>query len=413
VPVVFAISLNPIDWLTDAAGGVAGGAADAVFNFFLDLVLEALDWLARQIAGFFVSAGAPTFGAGATNVSSLMVYVALVVAIGGAMLQAGITAVRPNASSTSALVDLPVTVVALGSIYAIAAVWLGFTDAVAKVVLTDAVRQSFGGGMQMDLAIVPFMRLLLALFMLLFMILLFVEQLIRAHLLAVLIVMLPIGVAARVWEPARYLTTAMVKIFVALSITPILTGVSMSIALANFDSAGPLDFVRMLGALAGIAVTTLMPFMVFKLFPIGAEGTGGAGLAAVGGAVGAAKIGSQAGSKFGSASRDSTAAAGAKGSAAAAGPAGMAAASLKETARTATRAVVDGAREATESGNGSSGRRNGSAGTPSASGPGTARRGTGGQRDGHGGVGPTREPQESRSSGRVNELTTEEKESRQ
>ena len=36
--------------------------------------------------------------------------------------------------------------------------------------------------------------------------LLFVEQLIRAHLLAVLIVMLPVGVAARVWEPARYLS---------------------------------------------------------------------------------------------------------------------------------------------------------------------------------------------------------------
>ncbi|MEQ1704311.1 MAG: hypothetical protein ABMA25_29745, partial [Ilumatobacteraceae bacterium] len=303
---MLAISLNPIDWFTDAAGGLVGGAADAVFNFFLDLVLEALDWLARQIAGLFIAAGAPTFGAGATNVSSLMVYVALVVVIGGAMLQAALTAVRPNSASTSALIDLPVTVMALGSVYAIAAVWLGFTDAVAKVVLTDTVRESFSGGLQMDLAIVPFMRLVLALFMLLFMLLLFVEQLIRAHLLAVLIVMLPVGVAARVWEPARYLTVAMVKIFVALSITPILTGVSMSLALANFNAAGPLDFVRMLGAIAGIAVTTLMPFMVFKLFPIGADGGGGAGLAAVGGAMGAAQLGRGVASKFGSAGRDAT-----------------------------------------------------------------------------------------------------------
>ena len=44
-------SLNPIDWFTDAAGGIIGGAADAVFNFFLDLVMEALDWLARQRKG--------------------------------------------------------------------------------------------------------------------------------------------------------------------------------------------------------------------------------------------------------------------------------------------------------------------------------------------------------------------------
>lgn len=328
-------SLNPIDWFTDAAGGIIGGAADAVFNFFLDLVMEALDWLARQIASLFVDAGRPVFGDGAASTSSLMLYVALAVVIGSAMLQAGLTAFRPSASSMSTLVDFPVTVVALGSVYAIAAVWLSATDAIAEAVLTDAVRESFSGGLQMDTAIVPFMRLIMALFMVLFMLLLFVEQLIRAHLLAVVIVMLPIGVAARVWEPARYVATAMIKIFIALSLTPILTGVSMSLALANFTASGPLDFVRMLGAIAGMAVTTLMPFMIFKLFPIGADGGGGVGLAAVGGAVGAASMGSSLAGKFGGAARDATsgggsAAAGA--GAAAAVPAVGAAAAVKDAA---------------------------------------------------------------------------------
>jgi len=350
---MFGFSLNPIDWFTDAAGGIIGGAADAVFNFFLDIVLEALDWLARQIAGLFVTAGTPTIGASAGATSSLMVYMALVVVIGGSMLQAAFTAVRPNTSSTSALVDLPVTVLALGSVYAIASVWLGFTDAVAGAVLTDAVRQSFSGGMQMDTAIVPFMRLMLALFMLLFMILLFVEQLIRAHLLAVVIVMLPVGVAARVWEPARYLTVAMVKIFVALSITPILSGVSMSLALANFNASGPLDFVRMLGAIAGMAVTTLMPFMVFKLFPVGADGGGGAGLAAVGGAIGAAQIGRGVAGKFGTASRDATG-----GAAAAAGgvgaAAGVAMGAATGAAQSGMRSAAGSVREATATSTGAS-----------------------------------------------------------
>lgn len=317
-------SLNPIDWFTDAAGGIIGGAADAVFNFFLDLVMEALDWLARQIASLFVNAGRPVFGDGAASTSSLMLYVALAVVIGSAMLQAGLTAFRPSASSMSTLVDLPVTVVALGSVYAIASVWLSATDAIAEAVLTDAVRESFSGGLQMDTAIVPFMRLIMALFMVLFMLLLFVEQLIRAHLLAVVIVMLPIGVAARVWEAARYVATAMIKIFIALSLTPILTGVSMSLALANFTSSGPLDFVRMLGAIAGMAVTTLMPFMIFKLFPIGADGGGGVGLAAVGGAVGAASMGSSLAGKFGGAARDATSGGG--GAAAGAGVSGAGAA---------------------------------------------------------------------------------------
>lgn len=355
---MFAISLNPIDWFTDAAGGIVGGATDAVFNYFLDLVLEALDWLARQIATLFVDAGAPTFGAGAAGVSSLMVYVALVVVIGGAMLQAALTAVRPNSSSTSALADLPITVLALGSVYAIAAVWLGFTDAVAQVVLTDTVRQSFSGGLQMNTAIVPFLRLLFGLCMVLFMVLLFVEQLIRAHLLATVIVMLPVGVAARVWEPARYLSVAMVKIFVALSITPILTGVSMSLALANFNAAGPLDFVHMVGALAGMAVTTLMPFMVFKLFPIGADGGGGAGLAAAGGAIGVAKLGQSTTGKFGSSSRDATGStaggtgggSGGGAGSAAGGPVAMAAEAGLSAVRTAGRAATSGAREATEAG---------------------------------------------------------------
>ncbi|MEQ1700728.1 MAG: hypothetical protein ABMA25_11490, partial [Ilumatobacteraceae bacterium] len=358
---MFGFSLNPIDWFTDAAGGIVGGAADAVFNFFLDLVMEALDWLARQIASLFVNAGRPVFGDGAASTSSLMLYVALAVVIGSAMLQAGLTVFRPSASSMSTLVDLPVTVIALGSVYAIAAVWLSATDAIAEAVLTDAVRESFSAGLQMDTAIVPFMRLIMALLMVLFMLLLFVEQLIRAHLLAVVIVMLPIGVAARVWEPARYVAAAMIKIFIALSLTPILTGVSMSLALANFTSAGPLDFVRMLGAIAGMAVTTLMPFMIFKLFPIGADGGGGVGLAAVGGAVGAASMGSSVAGKFGGAARDATSSGGSGGGsaagagAAAAVPAVGAAAAVKEAAVSTVKTAATSVAEPGGGGGGSGG----------------------------------------------------------
>ena len=46
---MFGISLNPIDWVTDAAGSVIGGAGDAVLDALVARVEEALAYVSRAV----------------------------------------------------------------------------------------------------------------------------------------------------------------------------------------------------------------------------------------------------------------------------------------------------------------------------------------------------------------------------
>ena len=284
---MFAISINPLDWLGDAVDS----AASAAFDFLVEWVVSACDWLAKQLATVLIGAGKPdwdsaAFGPG--GAASNLMYLAMAVLIGGGMLQLISTQWNPQSSITDSLIELPTTAVAVGSVYLIANMVLGVTDALGHALFADGIFQALQSGFKPGSMIVPFLRVLIAVVMVFLLLLLFIEQLVRAHLLAVVIVLLPLAVAGRAWAPAKYLSGAMMKIFIALAMTPVVAGVSMSIALSNYSAAaGELDLTQALQGIAGLLVTTLMPFLVFKLFPIGADGGGGVGLAAGAAAYGA------------------------------------------------------------------------------------------------------------------------------
>ncbi|MEQ1703082.1 MAG: hypothetical protein ABMA25_23490, partial [Ilumatobacteraceae bacterium] len=106
---------------------------------------------------------------------------------------------------------------------------------------------------------------------------------IMGHLIAVTAALMPLGIGVRPLPQARYLSRGMLMMFLACSSTPWVAALSLRIALSNYVEAGTFSFLQILGALTGLIVTTLMPFLVFKLFPINAGGDGGAGVS--GGAV--------------------------------------------------------------------------------------------------------------------------------
>ena len=59
------LSLNPIDWITDAAGEIVDGAAGAFIDVVVGWVEEALTWATQQIALVLTDLSAPDFGSSA------------------------------------------------------------------------------------------------------------------------------------------------------------------------------------------------------------------------------------------------------------------------------------------------------------------------------------------------------------
>ena len=308
--------LNPMNWVSDAVGG----AVDAVFEGLVDAVMAGVHWIAQQIAAVFVEAGKPRFGSDMLSVQSGLMWMALVAVIATVTVSMGIAVVKPSATSLAdSLVELPMSVVLVLSCFSLMNIWLRFTQAVSDWILTDTVKETFSAGMEMDTAIVPWVRFILGILLVIFFVLFLVEQLIMGHLIAVTAALMPLGIGVRPLRQARYLSRGMLMMFLALSTTPMVMALSLRIALSNYTASGPLDFLRILGALTGVAITTLMPFLVFKLFPIGnGSEMGGLGLGAV---MGGAMMASQATNMVGGMQR-SKAAGGATGGIAGAGVGG-------------------------------------------------------------------------------------------
>ena len=87
----------------------------------------------------------------------------------------------------------------------------------------------------------------------------------------------------------RNVSGKMVRNLVALSLTPPLAVASLAIALRTLNDAGQVSFKAALAALAGLAVSVLMPAMVSRFMPLdGQGGLGARGLMAAG--VGAATL---------------------------------------------------------------------------------------------------------------------------
>ena len=281
--------LNPLNWVSGAVDSAVG----AFFEVLVDAVMEGVNWLAQQIAAFFVDAGKPRFGPDMLSIQSGLLWLGLVAVIGSALAGIGIAVLRPSQVSLGeVLSELPVSVLLVVSCFSLMNLWLRFTQSVTGWILTDTVKESFAAGIQMDTGIVPWVRFMLGVLLVLFFLLFLLEQLIMGHLIGTIAALVPLGVGVRPLPSARYLSRSMFMMFLALSSTPIVMVLSLRIALSNYVAAGTFDLVRVMGALVGVAVTTLMPFMVFKLFPIGAGDDGGG--FAMGAVMGGAAMAGQA-----------------------------------------------------------------------------------------------------------------------
>jgi hypothetical protein len=292
---MLAIDLNPIDWVKGAVTGAANEVVEFAFGFLGSWIEDGLSWIAEKVGGQFAAAGKVDWGSqfifGEGGVYANVGGLALAIFVGSIFIQAMSLSWRRDAGIadvTDMVRDIPVTIVALAVITTFAAAILAACDALAEHFTSDVVAIAFTSSFKLDAGVPGLFRVLVGLLMSLALLLLYIEQLARSQLLTLVIVMSQLAVAARVWPRARYLLEAVVKIFLALAVMPILAGVLLSISFSGWDAAGSLDFTRALAAMAGIFMSVLVPFFAFKAFPISADAPAGAGAAMAGMAVGAA-----------------------------------------------------------------------------------------------------------------------------
>jgi hypothetical protein len=269
--------LNPIGWITDAAGAVVGGVADAAFNVFVTKVEEALSWLFAQVAQQMVDLAEPRFGGpvfdqlnGAARYLTLAVFVATVIGSVGASVWR-----NSSGDTVDVAAEVPVTAVMIVSWYAGLGLWLEFTRALTKFLVGETMQQVAANGLGLDAGIAAFLRLVIGAMMIVFVVLFFIEMAFLGHALTIGGIIGQVTIALRPWHGTRNVVGKTVRNIVSMSLVAPLGAASMLIAVGNLRDAGPLGFGQAIAGLAGMAVSVLMPFLVAKFLPLDGDGDAG------------------------------------------------------------------------------------------------------------------------------------------
>jgi hypothetical protein len=291
---MLAISLNPIDWVTDAAGAVIGGAAETVLDAVVSWLEDGVRYVATAIAGELTGLSSLDLGSQtAQQIGGVMKWVALAVAVGSIMVSAVLAAFSGEGSLHDTIREIPVTLVLMAGWFGLMTVWTEAVTALMSVWTTDALVDGLAGGVELDPGIASFIRGFVALMLIIFLIVFFVEMLVLNHMLTFGVLIGQVAIAMRPVRPLRGVSGQMIRNMVTLSLVPTLGVASLALSLGRLNDAGALSFQRSMGALAGIVVSVLMPLVVAKFLPLGGQSSSvgrsligaGAQVAATGAAV--------------------------------------------------------------------------------------------------------------------------------
>ena len=291
---MFAFSLNPIDWVTDAAGAVLGGAAESVLGAVVSWLEDGVRYVATAIAEGLAEMSSLDLGSQtAQQMGGVMKWVALAVAVGSIMVSAVFAAVSSEGSLHDTLREIPITLIMMAGWFGLMTVWTEAVTSLMQVWTTDALVDGLAAGVTLDPGIASFVRGFVALMLMIFLIIFFIEMLVLSHMLTFGVLIGQVAIAMRPVRPLRGVSGQMIRNMVTLSLVPALGVASLALSLGRLNEAGALSFQRALGALAGIVVSVLMPLVVAKFLPLGGQSSSvgrsligaGAQVAATGAAV--------------------------------------------------------------------------------------------------------------------------------
>lgn len=318
---ILAIDLNPVDDIIDGVGGLIGGAAEAageavlelVVKFVFGLIADAVASVTDAIVDAMDSTTAVDLNGGffpaltPIRQTVLGMSMALVLALFLISIIRSLAAGEPGAIIRAALVDVPSAMLLMVLSVTVAWILIRIVDEASLAVTGDigAAMGEFTASLVVVEAITG-AGLLGIIFGLLFVIgaiLVWLQLLVRAALIYILIVLAPLGFATRAHPGTRQIARRTIEMGVALILSKFGVAVAFGVGATAIDSSNGVvegEGVNLAGMMAGVAVMLMaafMPWLIWKVFPIVEAATAAAGVerSPIKAAVTAASLGVAAG----------------------------------------------------------------------------------------------------------------------
>lgn len=288
--------LSGLGWIWDQTAGRATSAAwDQLVTGLVSWVVNSISWFVSAILQFFQRSSTPDLGsawfaggplgAGAHSpygvVSSLAISVLLLCVL--LSVVHGLLRGEGPALLARLIRDLPLAILGIVATIGVVQVLLGAADELSRQVLsrTDAGTHAVQVLRTLESAGAfngqpTFVVFLLGVVAVLAAFLLWIELLVRASLLYVLIALSPMAYAAFVWPTARRVIQRLAELVVALIASKIVIAITLAVA-ASALAANPSDGVVPMGEakLGTLLVGTIMfllgafaPFLILRLFSV-------------------------------------------------------------------------------------------------------------------------------------------------
>lgn len=283
---------NPVEVVTDTASGVARAVTGSVFDGFGSFVVSWLAGACRDIGGELASLlSGPAqvdftrgwwAGPGGRELAGDIGALALALTVAFLLLAIlqGLVAGDPGGMLRTAMTQLPLSVLGMVCVVGGAELLLGVTDEASHLVLGDAPANlgRFVDGLT-TVAGLPAGSLAVALLLVVFLIgalLVWVELVVRAALVYLLIAFAPLVLAARIWPAARGLFRRLVELGIAVIVSKFVIAVALALgaaALAGGDAegnggGGQLTLAGLLGGATLMGLAAFTPFVVLRLLPV-------------------------------------------------------------------------------------------------------------------------------------------------
>jgi hypothetical protein len=291
---------NPIELITDpikdAAVSGAKSMADGVLGWFIDALAAAVAKVGEELLHFLDTSATATFDQGwwagprAQEIWGTVVMLAGVIMVGCLMLAViqGVIAGEPMAMVKAAFLEVPISVFGIVVMVAVTALLMGITDGASTAVLSSA-DESLGRFFK-GLAVDPGSSLIaVAVILIVFLIgafLIWVELIIRASLIYLLVAFSPLPLAARVWPGAKGAFRKLVELGVALILSKFAIALALALGAAALGGGGPgnlgspganpndlgtqagYTLAGLVGGACLIMLASFSPFIILKILPI-------------------------------------------------------------------------------------------------------------------------------------------------
>ena len=288
---------NPIGIVTgpvsDLLGGAAGWAFDKVAEGIANWVLGAVGFFVNGVLDFLRTSARPDVEAiwfsGPNSPYATVRNIAAALLVGFVFLGLLQGLLHGDAAGMVRRVagNLPAAVAGMVVTTAVVGRLLDLTDALSNAVLSSSDQQALhflsGFGVAVTSVSGGFAAVVIGLVAVIAGLLLWVELLVRASLVYLLVAISPLGFAATLWPAARGFLRKTIEILIAVIASKFVICVALAIGVAALSGAGDAGSGQSVAGSAGASLGTLLvgtvllglaafsPFIVLKLIPV-AEG---------------------------------------------------------------------------------------------------------------------------------------------